>query len=147
MPAPATPALTTDVIIELADRPGRPIVLIERRFPPLGWALPGGFVDVGEAVERAAVREAREETSLVVTLKALLGVYSDPARDPRRHTASAVYVAEARGEPRAQDDAKNVAVFSLDRMPEALCFDHARILADYRAYRETGKLPAPRTSI
>ncbi|TAM44601.1 MAG: NUDIX hydrolase [Gammaproteobacteria bacterium] len=145
MPAPATPALTTDIIIELADRPGRPIVLIERRYSPLGWALPGGFVDVGEAVERAAVREAREETSLAVTLKALLGVYSDPARDPRRHTASAVYVADARGEPRAQDDAKNVAVFSLDQLPSALCFDHARILTDYRVYRETGKLPMPRT--
>lgn len=144
MPVPATPALTTDVIIEIADRAGRPIVLIERRYPPFGWALPGGFVDVGEAVERAAVREAREETSLAVTLKALLGVYSDPARDPRRHTASAVYVVEARGEPRAQDDAKNVAVFNLDQLPSALCFDHARILADYRVYRETGKLPAPR---
>ncbi len=146
MPAPVTPALTTDIIIELADRPGRPIVLIERRFPPHGWALPGGFVDVGEAVERAAVREAREETSLTVTLRALLGVYSDPARDPRRHTASAVYIAEAHGEPRAQDDAKNVAVFSLDRLPDVLCFDHARILADYRVYRETGRLPAPYTT-
>ncbi len=144
MPAPVTPALTTDIVIELADRPGRPIVLIERRFPPHGWALPGGFVDVGEAVERAAVREAQEETSLAVTLKVLLGVYSNPARDSRRHTASAVYVAEARGEPRAQDDAKNVAVFSLDQLPSTLCFDHARILADYRVYRETGKLPAPR---
>ena len=143
MPAPVTPALTTDIIIELVDRPGRPIVLIERRFPPLGWALPGGFVDMGEAVERAAVREALEETALAVTLKVLLGVYSDPARDPRRHTASTVYIAHARGEPRAQDDAKNVGVFSPGRLPEALCFDHARILADYRVYRETGRLPAP----
>jgi 8-oxo-dGTP diphosphatase len=141
MPIPATPALTVDILIELADRPGRPIVLIERRYPPPGWALPGGFVDVGEAVERAAVREAREETALAVTLTALLGIYSDPARDPRSHTASAVYVAEARGEPRAQDDAKRVAVFEIGRLPAALCFDHARILADYRVYRETGKLP------
>lgn len=144
MTAPATPALTVDLVIELADRPGRPIVLIERRFPPRGWALPGGFVDVGEAVEAAAVREAREEMALSVTLTALLGVYSDPKRDPRRHTASVVYVAEARGEPRAGDDAGNVAVFSPDRLPDALCFDHARILADYRVYRETGKPPAPR---
>ncbi len=144
MPAPATPALTTDIIIELADRPGCPIVLIERRFPPLGWALPGGFVDVGESVEQAAVREALEETALTVTLRALLGIYSDPSRDARCHTASAVYVAEAHGAPRAQDDAKNVGVFSLDRLPKALCFDHARILADYRVYRETGNVPALR---
>lgn len=143
MPAPVTPALTVDIVIELVDRPGRPIVLIERRFPPLGWALPGGFVDVGEAVEPAAVREALEETALAVTLKTLLGVYSDPARDPRRHTASAVYVAHAHGEPRAQDDAKNVGIFSLDRLPEVLCFDHARILADYRVYRQTGRVPVP----
>ncbi len=143
MKTPVTPALTTDIIIELVDRSGHPIVLIERRFPPLGWALPGGFVDVGETVERAAVREALEETALAVTLKVLLGVYSNPARDPRRHTASAVYVAHARGEPRAQDDAKNVGVFTLDRLPETLCFDHTRILADYQVYQETGRLPAP----
>ena len=144
MPVPVTPALTTDIIIELADRPGRPIVLIERRYPPHGWALPGGFVDVGEAVERAAVREALEETALGVRLTALLGVYSDPARDPRRHTASVVYIAEAHGAPRAQDDARNVGIFSLDQLPAVLCFDHARILSDYRIYRETGKPPAPR---
>ena len=89
------------------------------------------------------MREALEETALAVTLKVLLGVYSDPARDPRRHTVSTVYIAHARGEPRAQDDAKNVGVFSLDRLPEALCFDHAKILADYRVYRETGRLPVP----
>lgn len=144
MPAPVTPLLAADVIIELADRPGRPIVLIERRNPPPGWAIPGGFVDVGESVEAAAVREALEETALAVRLIALLGVYSDPARDPRGHTASAVYVAEARGEPRAQDDARALAVFSPDRLPTPLAFDHPRILADYRAYRSTGVLPSPR---
>jgi 8-oxo-dGTP diphosphatase len=144
MPAPVTPLLAADVIIELVDRPGRPIVLIERRNPPPGWAIPGGFVDVGESVEAAAVREALEETALVVRLIALLGVYSDPARDPRGHTASAVYVAEARGEPRAQDDARALAVFSPDRLPTPLAFDHPRILADYRTYRSTGVLPSPR---
>jgi 8-oxo-dGTP diphosphatase len=141
MPAPATPALTADIIIELADRPGRPIVLIERRHAPYGWAIPGGFVDVGERVERAAVREAQEETSLAVRLVALLGVYSDPARDPRSHTASVVYVAEAKGAPQAQDDAKAVGVFNPAEIPSALAFDHARILRDYRRYRETGELP------
>ncbi|MBF0429496.1 MAG: NUDIX hydrolase, partial [Magnetococcales bacterium] len=97
-----TPFLAADVIIEVMDRPGRPIVLIERLNPPHGMAIPGGFVEHGlESVERAAVREALEETSLVVRLKALLGVYSNPARDPRFHTATAVYVAEATGIPKA----------------------------------------------
>ncbi len=105
MPRPRTPALAVDVIIELEDRPGRPIVLIERRFPPSGHALPGGFVDVGETVEEAARREAREETGLDIRLGRLLGVYSDPARDPRGHTVSLVYVATATGEPVAGDDA------------------------------------------
>lgn len=143
MPLPVTPALTADIIIELADRPNRPIVLIERQNPPYGWAIPGGFVDIGEAVEAAARREAREETALEVRLLALLGVYSDPRRDARGHTASVVYVAEARGAPRAQDDARNLAVFSPDRLPETLAFDHARILADYRVYRASGKFPSP----
>lgn len=142
MPAPATPALTVDIIIELTDRPGRPIVLIERRHAPHGWAIPGGFVDVGERVEHAAVREAQEETSLDVRLVALLGVYSDPARDPRSHTASVVYVAEAQGAPQAQDDAKAVGVFNPAEIPSTLAFDHARILRDYRRYRETGEFPA-----
>lgn len=142
MPAPKTPPLATDIIIELPDRLGTPIVLIKRRHPPYGWALPGGFVDVGETVEQAAVREAREETSLNVRLKALLGVYSDPARDPRGHTVSAVYVAEAHGDPKAQDDAAEARAFSPEALPE-LAFDHARILSDYRAYRDSGALPAP----
>jgi 8-oxo-dGTP diphosphatase len=142
MPMPITPPLAADAIIELADRPGRPIVLIERLNPPHGWAIPGGFVDVGERVEVAAVREAREETGLDVTLRALLGLYSDPARDPRGHAVTAVYVAEARGEPRALDDARALAVFAPDSLPVDLAFDHAIVLADYLAFRTTGT-PAP----
>jgi 8-oxo-dGTP diphosphatase len=143
MPTPKTPALTTDIIIELKDRPDVPIVLIRRKNPPHGWALPGGFVDVGESLEHAAVREAEEETALRVTLKILLGCYSDPTRDPRGHTASAVYVAEAVGEPRAQDDAAGVAIFSPEGLPSPLAFDHARILRDYLIWRQQGKLPSP----
>jgi 8-oxo-dGTP diphosphatase len=139
VPRPATPAVAVDVVIELVDRPGRPIVLIERRNPPFGWALPGGFVDLGESLEHAAVREAREETSLVVRLKALLGCYSDPARDPRGHTVSPVYVAEATGEPVAADDARNLAVFDPESLPVGLAFDHALILEDYRRWRVTGE--------
>ena len=144
MERPVTPSVAVDVVIELVDRPGRPIVLIERRNPPFGWALPGGFVDVGESLEQAAVREAREETSLVVRLKALLGCYSDPARDPRGHTVSPVYVAEAAGEPVAADDARNLAVFDPERPPSALAFDRARILEDYRRWRSTGESAPPR---
>jgi len=143
MPAPITPLLAADIIIELVDRPDRPIVLIERRNPPFGWAIPGGFVDVGETVENAAIREAREETALVVQLRVLLGIYSDPRRDARGHTVSAVYVAEASGEPYAQDDARHLALFSPDRLPENLAFDHDRILADYLWFRQTGEMPVP----
>jgi 8-oxo-dGTP diphosphatase len=132
MPRPETPPVAADVIIELVDRPGRPIVLIERRFPPPGWALPGGFVEIGETVEAAAVREALEETGLAVELQSLLGVYSDPGRDPRGHTIGIVYVGHARGEPRAADDARNVAIVD-PAAPPSLAFDHDRILADYRA--------------
>ncbi len=140
MPRPTTPALAADIIIELIDFPGRPIVLIERAFPPYGWAIPGGFVDVGEMVEVAAVREAREEVTLDVKLTALLGIYSDPSRDLRGHTVTACYVAEAKGNPKAADDAKNCQIFSLDALPELLAFDHAQVLADYKAFRETGGL-------
>ena len=140
MTRPVTPQLAADAIIELADRPGRPIVLIERRNPPYGFAIPGGFVDVGETVEHAAVREALEETSLQVTLKALLGCYSRPDRDPRGHTVTAVYVAEATGEPRAADDALNLAVFEIDVLPESLAFDHVMVLADYLRYRADGSV-------
>ena len=136
---PVTPLLTVDVIIEMSDRPGRPIVLIERKFPPHGWALPGGFVDVGERLEQAALREAREETSLDVSLSALLGCYSDPARDARGHTVSAVYIATASGQARAMDDAKNLGLFDARDCPK-LVFDHARIIEDYLCYRETGRV-------
>jgi len=140
MPKPVTPLLAADAIIELTDFPGRPIVLIERKNPPYGWAIPGGFVDVGEIVERAAVREAQEEVSLAVRLIALLGIYSDPRRDSRGHTVTAVYVAEAAGSPVAADDAKSCRVFNLDELPEPLAFDHAQVLADYRKFRETGEV-------
>lgn len=123
------PFPTVDVIIELEGG----IVLIERRNEPFGWALPGGFVDYGESLESAAVREAREETSLEISDLRLLGCYSDPARDARMHTISTVYIAAGRGIPRAADDALNLAVFRLDSLPERLCFDHERILADYAA--------------
>lgn len=144
MPKPITPLLAADAIIELIDYPGRPIVLIERKNPPYGWAIPGGFVDVGEIIEHAAAREALEEVSLDVRLTALLGIYSDPSRDDRGHTVTAVYVAEAAGTPVAADDAKNCQFFSLDALPEPLAFDHAQVLADYKKFRETGTVTALR---
>ena len=138
MARPETPLVTVDAVIALADRPGRPIVLIERKNPPHGYALPGGFVDIGESLEQAAVREAREETGLDITLQALLGCYSDPGRDPRGHTVSAVYCAEATGAPQARDDAQALDVYPLDALPEPLAFDHGLILDDYRRFRESG---------
>lgn len=137
MAKPVTPLLTADIIIELPDLPGQPIVLIERRNPPLGWAIPGGFVDLGETLEQAALREAKEETGLAVKLKTLLGLYSDPKRDPRGHTVTAVYVAEAHGTPKAGDDAGKAQAFD-PLKPPLLVFDHGLILGDYRRYRELG---------
>jgi len=126
------PFPTVDIIIEVRDgRRRRGVVLIERRNPPPGWALPGGFVDYGETLETAAVREAREETSLEVELVGQLGSYSDPARDPRLHTISTVFLARAAGEPRGADDARRAAVFDPRDRSLPLAFDHRRILDDY----------------
>jgi 8-oxo-dGTP diphosphatase len=143
MPVPETPLVAVDIVIELIDRPGRPIVLIERKHEPLGWALPGGFVDVGEQVELAALREAAEETNLRIGLEVLLGVYSSPERDPRGHAVSVVYVASAQGEPSAMDDAVAIQVCDPSEVPTQLAFDHALILRDYIRYRKTGKTPPP----
>lgn len=141
------PFPTVDIIIELLEhprsKPGAPVlVLIERKYPPHGWALPGGFVDVGEPLWRAAQREAEEETSLKVELVEQLYSYSDPARDPRRHTISTVFVARATGTPQAADDAGKVEVFGEDELP-ALAFDHGQILQDYFTFRRTGRRPPP----
>jgi 8-oxo-dGTP diphosphatase len=134
---PVTPLLTVDIIIELQGG----IVLIERKNPPHGWALPGGFVDAGESLAHAAMREAREETSLEVVLGEQFFAYSDPKRDPRGATVSVVFLGRAEGTPRAEDDAKNVGVFPMERLPEVLAFDHAQILADYRRYKQDGTRP------
>lgn len=123
------------------DRPSRPIILIERKNPPLGWAIPGGFVDYGESVETAAVREAKEEIGLQVELIEQFHVYSAPDRDPRKHTLSVVFLATATGEPQAADDAKNLKIFNLWEIPSNLCFDHDQILRDYRYYRHYGVRP------
>jgi 8-oxo-dGTP diphosphatase len=135
------PVPTVDIIIELIDRPQRPIVLIERQNPPYGWALPGGFVDYGESVETAAQREAAEETGLSVSLIEQFQVYSDPNRDPRQHTLSVVFLATAKGDPQAQDDAKALGIFELWQLPQPLCFDHERILQEYWYYRHYGMRP------
>jgi 8-oxo-dGTP diphosphatase len=135
------PAPTVDIIIELIDRPHRPIVLIERLNSPLGWAIPGGFVDYGEPLEVAARREAEEETGLAVELVEQFLVYSDPKRDERQHTISVVFLATASGEPMAGDDAKNIGIFESWRVPSNLCFDHDRVLQDYWRYRHYGLRP------
>ncbi|MBT5229137.1 MAG: NUDIX hydrolase [Methylococcales bacterium] len=140
MPIPKTPLLTADIIIELTDLPDRPIVLIERKNPPHGLALPGGFVDEGEPIEVAAVREAMEEVCLQVELITLLGLYSDPGRDPRGHTVTATYIAQANGTPQAADDAAKVIVTPLDQLPDDLVFDHALMLQDYMHWKATGNV-------
>ncbi len=122
------PLPTVDIIIELE---GRKIILIKRKNPPIGWAIPGGFVDYGESLEEAAIREAKEETSLDVTLLEQMHSYSKPDRDPRHHTISTVFMARGRGTPVAADDASEIGVFTKDNLPCPLMFDHEQILSDY----------------
>ena len=134
---PVTPEVCADIIIEMRTPEGKPgVVLISRKNPPYGWAIPGGFVDVGETVEKAAVREAFEETCLCIRNLRLMGVYSDPRRDPRGHTVSAVYTATASGKPRGADDAREARVFPIDHLPRPLAFDHGRILAEWKRARK-----------
>src|ERR1700675_1043821 len=137
MPRPKCPPIAADIIAEIGDK----VVLVERKNFPPGWAIPGGFVDFGETVEQAAIREALEETSLDVELRALLGVYSRPDRDPRGQTITVVYIGRGRGTPKAQDDAKEIGLFAPDEPPSPLAFDHAEILQDYLRFLKTGEFP------
>lgn len=129
------PVLTVDIIIEQAEG----IILIERKNPPHGWALPGGFVDYGESLESAACREALEETGLKVNLLGQFHTYSDPDRDSRQHTVSTVFVAQASGKAQAGSDARKAGLFTKNTLPEPLAFDHALILKDYFDWRENGR--------
>jgi len=135
MTAYRNPKPTVDTIILL---PGDRLVLIERKNDPPGWALPGGFVDEGETLEAAAVREAREETGLDVTLVEQFHAYSDPRRDPRQHTISTVFIGRAAGEPVGGDDAARAQAFAWTALPSPIAFDHGEIIADVRRYLLTG---------
>jgi len=125
--APRKPVLTVDAIIEIEGG----IVLIKRKNPPPGWAIPGGFVDYGETLEDAVRREAKEETGLDIKLIRQFHTYSDPKRDPRHHTVSTIFIATAAGKPKAGDDAREVGIFNKDNLPEDIAFDHRQILKDY----------------
>lgn len=132
LPARRSPVPTVDIIIEI---PLQGIVLIQRANPPLGWAMPGGYVDYGESLEAAACREALEETGLKVKLLGQLHTYSNPRRDPRQHNLTTVFVARALGTPKAADDARSLQIFGLKDLPQKMAFDHAAILADYLKVR------------
>ncbi|OIO03069.1 NUDIX hydrolase [Candidatus Desantisbacteria bacterium CG_4_10_14_0_8_um_filter_48_22] len=121
------PRITVDIIIEVEGG----IVLIKRKNPPHGWAIPGGFVDCGESLETAAAREAGEETCLKVQDLRQFHTYSEPGRDPRGHTISTVFTAKADGTPEASDDAADIGVFTENNLPDDIAFDHRKILKDY----------------
>ena len=126
------PLVTVDIIIEISDK----IVLIKRANPPYGWALPGGFVDYGESLETSAIREAKEETSLEVTLQEQFHTYSDPDRDPRHHTITTVFIGNGIGNLKPADDAKRAGVFAENDLPEPIVFDHRKIIGDYFRYKK-----------
>ncbi len=130
------PIPTVDIIIEYKNG----IVLIERKNFPFGWAIPGGFVDYGESLEEAAIREAKEETNLDVELICQLHTYSSPDRDPRQHTISTVFIAKGKGELKGKDDAKNAKIFTKNNLPENIAFDHKEILNDYFKFKELGRI-------
>lgn len=123
-----TPFLTVDAIIEMEDKR---IVLIRRKNQPYGWAIPGGYVDYGETLEEAVIREAKEETSLDIELIRQFHAYSDPSRDPRQHNISVVFIAKASGDMRADSDAEDIGLFGKESLPEDIVFDHPKILDDY----------------
>jgi ADP-ribose pyrophosphatase YjhB (NUDIX family) len=133
------PLVTVDAIIEI----GSGIVLIKRLNPPHGWALPGGFVDYGESLETAAVREAKEETSLDIVLLEQFHTYSEPDRDPRHHTVTTVFIAKADGIPKADDDAKEIGIFTENGLPSPIVFDHGKIISDYFHYKKGARVNWP----
>lgn len=137
------PTPTADILIELDGKPGT-LVFIERKNDPQGFAIPGGFVDEGEYIADAAVREAKEETGLDIELIELFHVYSDPKRDKRQHTVSTVFIARASGTPRGGDDAARCIVCAPDALPGPLVFDHGLIVSDYLTYKRTGTRPPPK---
>ena len=130
------PRITADIIVELEDKG---IILIKRKNPPVGWALPGGFLDYGESLEECAVREAKEETSLNIELKGQFHTYSTLDRDPRWHTVTTVFIASASGVPKASTDASEIGVFKRNEIPEDLVFDHNKILEDYFKWKDRSK--------
>lgn len=136
---PKTPELTVDSIIEMNNGG---IVLVERKYEPAGWAIPGGFVDPGESLLEAVKREALEETGLEIEVIDLFHVYSRPWRDPRGDTVSAVYWCRAEGEPKGGDDAAAAVIFTEDNLPESIAFDHRDILRQFFHWRRTGRRPA-----
>ena len=136
---PVTPLITVDAIIELTD--GN-IVLVKRRYPPPGWAIPGGFVDPGESLAEAVRREAREETSLDIEVVSIFHVYSKPWRDPRGDTVSVVYYCRADGFPEGGDDAEKAVAYNPDDLPDVITFDHRKIIQQFLQWKKTGIRPS-----